>query len=74
MDGVINCSAREFSDVANRGNVGTDGKTWADMFELLEAPLIQDSDTDCASLSAADITADTPATASYIDVIISAAL
>ena len=50
------------------------GKTWARIFEFLEASLTPDADSDCAALSTADVMIGPPATASSLDMSISAAL
>ena len=44
------------------------GQTWASMFELLEPSSTPDAEADCATISAADVAADPPATASSLEV------
>ena len=50
------------------------GQTWASMLEFLAPSSTPDADTDCATISAADVAADPPVTASSLEVRIPAAL
>ena len=44
------------------------GNIWAVMFKLLEPPSTLDADADCATISASDVAADPPKTASSVEV------
>ena len=50
------------------------GQTWASMFEFLEPSSNPDAESACATISAADIAADPPTTASSLEVRIPTAL
>ena len=50
------------------------GQTWASMFEFLESSSTPDDDADCATISAANVASDIPATASSLEVRIPTAL
>ena len=50
------------------------GKNWAIMFNFLEASLTPDAKTDCGGIYVADVVADPPATALYVEVRIHRAL
>ena len=50
------------------------GNIWAVMFKLLEPPSTPDADADCATISASDVAADHPVTASYLEMRITTAL
>ena len=50
------------------------GQTWDGMFDFLKASLTPNADADCTEISAADVAADPPTTASSLEVMISAAL
>ena len=50
------------------------GQNWADMFNILELSLMRDTDDIFSALYMADVVADTPMAASYLDMSISATL
>ena len=72
--GTVDCATCAHNAAMDSGGVGTDGKTWAEMFNFLEASSILDADYDCTYLPAANFSSDNTVTASYLEVSISTAL